>query len=391
MKITVLGAGIIGSAVVDHLTRREAISEIQVCDARPGIFVDLERRIQSTKLRCRQVDVRDLNALMPVIRGSQCMISCLPPKLNPDLADLAVELEAHFCDLGGDDRAAHKILSRNDEAANKAVWLVPNCGLAPGLVNILCMHGIEQFDEVTEARVRFGDIPLEPTPPLNFTIPFSAEQLIQKYTHPVQLIQDGKLIEYEPLTGLESLSFGEPYGTLEAFYTSWNLSTLPQDLLGRVENLDFKTVTRPDHAKQMQFAVALGLANTQNVDVRTHHTHRSLFVKQLQRTIPQDQPDAMLLRVLITGTKDGKPQSLVAEMQETYDATQNVTAMKRCTAVSVASVAELLVSPHLSGGGAAPPERILPVDLFFDLLREHGLHIKTTWHEDTVDLMQPDG
>lgn len=388
MKIAVLGAGIIGSAVVEHLAQRETIDQIQVCDARPGIFNELERRIKSDKLRCHQVDARDLNALRRVLRGSHCILSCLPPKLNPEVADLALELGAHFCDLGGDDRVAQQILALGPEANRKAVWLVPNCGLAPGLINILCMHGIDQFDTVDEARLRFGDIPLFPEPPLHFTIPFSAEQLIQKYTHPVELIQDGELTTFAPLTGQESISFAPPYGNLEAFYTSWSLSTLPHDLLGRVKTLDFKTVACPGHAEQMRFAIALGLTQPQSVDVRTHHTYRSLFVRRLQRAVPQDQPDAVLLRVLITGTRAGKSQSLVAELTETYDADRPVTAMKRCTAVSVASVAELLVSHHLEGGGAAPPERILPMDLFFALLAEHGLHIKTTWHDGAVDITQ---
>jgi len=386
MKITVIGAGAVGSAVAYDLVRREGITQVQVCDIRPVALQEIRERIRSPKLRTFQIDARNRHVLEPVIKGSECIISCVSPHLNPDLARLALDVGSHFCDLGGNDEVVRQELALNKEAQEKNLWIVPNCGLAPGLVNILCMHGIEQFDEVSCARLRVGTLPLQKNPPFNFRLAFSAEKLLDDYTSPVTLILNGGLMEVEPLTGLECIEFSPPFGKLEAFYTAGGLSTLPYDLVGHVRELDYKTIRYPGHAHQMQFVIALGLAEKRHIDVRTHLTYRDVLIRRMRQKLGGEFEDAVLMRVLICGMRGDKEYTLVYEMIDTYNQEQQLSAIKRCTGFPAAAIAYLIATRAVLGGGAAPPERIIPRDQFFELIQERGLQVKRRDIEGIVDI-----
>jgi saccharopine dehydrogenase-like NADP-dependent oxidoreductase len=324
--------------------------------------------------------------LRTILAGSACFVSCVGAELNPDLAHLAVSLGSHFCDLGGSDKMLVQELELKQTASERAVWVVPNCGVAPGLVNILCMHGVEQFDNVESARLRVGDIPLDPSPPFNITLPFAAEQLLERYTEPVTLIRDGELVEVSPLSGWESISFSESLGPLEAYHTSGSLSRLPWNLLGKVDFLDFKSITLAGHADTMRFIIGLGLADARDIDLRTHLTYRGLLAKRIERSIDATQKDVLLVRVAITGTKDDRQQTYVTELVERFDEERHLTAMKRSAAVCVSLVAECLITGQITGGGSAPPELIIPKDRFLTALAGREIGVQTRWVEGAADI-----
>lgn len=379
MKMTVIGAGAIGSAIAADLASREDVSQVQICDARARALQDLHEHVKNKKLRSFQLDVRDPNVLEPVLQGSDCVIGAAAADLNPMLAASTTKLGSHFCDLGGSDDIVAQELALDDAAREAGVWVVPNCGLAPGLANILCMQGLEFFDEVENVFLRVGDVPLHPKPPFNFRISWSAERIIDDYTNPVQLIRDGVVVEDEPLTACEVIEFDAPFGTLEAFCTAGGLSTLTRDLEGRVRNFDHKTIRWPGHASQMAFLLGLGFGDEQNIDVGTHLTYRDVLVRRLRRRLGGDFEDAVLLRITIQGTVDGEEKTLIYEMIQTYDTAIGQSAIKRCASVPTAAVAIIIASGAIKGGGAAPPERIIPIDDFVDTIAARGLSISRRW------------
>lgn len=388
MKITVIGAGAIGSAITRDLCSRDDVEQVQVCDARARALQHLHETADNKKLRSFQVDVRDQNVLEPILAGSDCVIGAATPELNTSIAETCVSIGAHFCGLGGNDDLVRKQLDLNDRAAARGVWVIPNCGLAPGLVNILCMHGVEQFDHVEIAKLRVGDVPLRPEPPFNFRISWAAEKVIDDYTHPVVLIRDGKIVEKEPLTGLETIRFREPFQAMEAFRTAGGLSTLAADLEGKIDRLDHKSIRWPGHAAQMAFLLGLGLGDDRSVDVLTHLTFRDILARQLRKRLGGKYADAVLLRVLIRGTVGGEKKTLVYEMTDLYDDELEMTAMRRCVSIATTAIAVMVASGSVDGGGAAPPERIIPRQDFIDAVIDRGLDIKSKWFDGHIGLNQ---
>ena len=390
MKITVIGAGAIGSAIAYDLAHRAEVTQVQVCDAHARSLRRLHDAVDSPKLHSYQIDARDQNVLRPILEGSACVIGSVSPQMNPTLARMCLDLGIHFCDLGGNDDIVREELALDEEAKARGVWIVPNCGLAPGLINILCLLGVDQFDAVEAAYLRVGDVPLHPEPPFNFRISWSANKIIDDYTSPVHLIEEGVIRMCEPLTHLERIHFGG-FRSLEAFCTAGSLFLLAEALEGRVRTLDHKTIRWPGHALQMSFLLGLGFGERRTIDVRTHLTYRDVLVRRMTQRLGGDHEDAVLLRVVIHGILDGKATSLVYEMIDRYDETQTLTAMKRCTSIPTATVALMLASGQAPGSGAAPPERVVPKAMYTGLLIERGLNITSTWHDGHVDVRKPEG
>lgn len=385
MRITVIGAGSIGSAVVRELCKRtDEVDQVQVCDTRSRALQRLHEHIESQFLRSFQVDARDMNVLSQIVQGSDCVISCVPPELNPDLAELCLEAGIHFCDLGGNDRYVQQELNLDQRAQEKSVWIVPNCGLAPGLINVLCLRAIDQLDRADAAHLRVGDVPLNPEPPFNFRISWSAERVLDDYTNPARLIENGSVVEAEALTRDETVHFDEePFGKMEAFCTQGGLSTLTDTLAGEVQELDHKSIQWPGHAKQMRFVIGLGLGEDRKIGVRTHLTYRDILVRRMRERLGGDYEDAVLLRVLVQGEKEGGPATVVYEMVERYNEATHQTAMMRCTAIpTVVSALLLAREESVSGGGADVPENVLPRDQFLDEVAERGLDIHREFYED---------
>lgn len=390
MRITVIGAGTIGSAIAQDLIKRQDVSQVQVCDSRPGRLEAIHEKVHSPHLRTFQVNARDPNTLTSVVQGTNCIVSCVPSDLNPILSRMALDMGIHFCDLGGNEEVVQNELARHEEARKKAVWLVPNCGLAPGLINLLCIHGMEQFDSVDAAHVRVGDVPLNPEPPFRYQLSYDAEKFVEDYTTPATVIENGTTTRVDPLTEIESISFPGTYDELEAFHTSGGLSTLPADLEGEIEELDYKTIRYPGHALQMRFLLYLGFAEERAIDVRTHLTYRDVLVRKLSQRLRGEFQDVVILRIVIHGEKDGRDRSITYEMIERYDEETDLSAMQRCTAFPVSVVACMLASKSVTGGGAAPPERVVPADAFLTGVRERGLEIEGDWHEGHVPVKNPE-
>ncbi len=389
MRISIIGAGSIGSATARILAAREAVEEIRVCDAGSRSLKTLHTTVNSKKVRSYQVDGRDESVLKPIIRESDCIVGCADPTVNSLLASLAIELGSHFCDVGGSDEAARSEVALNDAARDRGVWIVPNCGLAPGLINVLCLLGIDEFDQVESACLRVGDVPLEPEPPFSFRLSVSARKLIDDYSQPVHIIQNGEIHEISPLTNDEEIWFGEPFGKMEAFATAGSLNTLTHELKERVRYLDMKTIRWPGHADRMRFLLGLGFGEKKIIDVRTHLTYNDVLVRRMHRMLGGEYADAVLLRAATTGLVNGARRTLVYEMVDMFNNSDGMSAMRRCTSIPIAVAAYLLASGSLEGGGAAPMERAFPRRSLYEELVDQGLDIKSTWYDGYCRVNDP--
>ena len=386
MKISVVGAGAMGSAVAADLVARDSVKQVQVCDSHSRLLQAIHHKVQAPKLRSVQVDARDLKVLGAILQGSDCVIACVPSQLNPNLARLCLDLGIHYCDLGGDDKSLSEILKLQDEAHSKGIWLVPNCGLAPGLVNVLSMHGIQQFDQVDTVQLRVGDIPLDPDPDFNFRLSWSAEKILNDYTNPVHIIQDGQLMEVDALCCTEQIHFDEPFGLMEAFCTAGGLMTISEDLAGKVQTLDYKTIRWPGHADQMRFLIGLGFADSRKIDARTHLTYRDVLIRRLKEKLGGSFEDVVLLRVLVHGIKEGQSRTVVFEMIEYGDKEHEISAIQRCTGIPAVAAACLIASKSVHGGGASSLEQVVPPESYLQLIHEQGLSIRTQWFDGKVDI-----
>ncbi len=166
MRMLVLGAGMQGSACAYDLLSKTH-HEVVLADLHPDHLPSFLQPYQgSERLTLVRLDAQDRAAVRGVMKGAAAVMSAFPYYLNLGMAVVAVESGAHFCDLGGNTEIVLRQKQLHQRARQRGVSVIADCGLAPGMVNILAGHGIRQLDRPTAVYIKVGGLPQNPQPPL---------------------------------------------------------------------------------------------------------------------------------------------------------------------------------------------------------------------------------
>jgi lysine 6-dehydrogenase len=372
MRMLVLGAGRMGLGAVHDLVSQSDVTEVTVADYELSKAEAIAARYG--KARAAQIDCNDHAAVVALMRGHASAISCVNYWLNERLARAAIEAGTNFCDLGGNNDVVDAELALDGEARAAGVNVIPDCGLAPGMVAVLVAHGAEQFPELDSIHIRVGGLPQTPKPPLDYQMVFSVEGLINEYIEPARVIREGKITTVESMTEIESLSFDEPqFSKMEAFQTSGGTSTLPETFLGRVRDLDYKTIRYPGHCAKFKTMIDLGLCSSEAITVDGAPVKpRRVLGDLLVKNLPHDEPDVVLVRVEFAG--GGK--RLRYDIIDRFDPETGLSAMMRTTAFPASIVALMMARNQTSSKGALPQERCIPPQLFMDELAKRKIDVR---------------
>jgi lysine 6-dehydrogenase len=385
MNILVLGAGRMGLGAVYDLVRQPDVDAVTVADVVGERAHEVAARVGSPKVEAVALDVSDRAAVVALMRGHASAISCVNYWLNESLARCAIEAGTSFCDLGGNNSVVDAELALDAAARDAGVNVIPDCGLAPGMVAVLVAHAAARFASLDEIHIRVGGLPLDPKPPLNYQLVFSVEGLINEYVEPARVVRGGEIVEVASMTELEELEFPAPFGTMEAFQTSGGTSTLPETFLGKVKELDYKTIRYPGHCVKFKTMIDLGLCSSEAVDVDGPRVKpRRLLGELLVRNLPHDEPDAVLVRVEVKGRaaegpRSGREATLRYDIIDRYDPATGLSAMMRTTAFPAAIVALMMARGETTSKGALPQERCIPPAPFLRELAARNIDVVESW------------
>ncbi|MEW5795254.1 MAG: saccharopine dehydrogenase C-terminal domain-containing protein [Candidatus Zixiibacteriota bacterium] len=373
MKMAVIGAGQMGQAALYDLDRISDIDQLAVFDIDTERAIDVSRRFSSGRAIAQKLDAGDENAAAAALRGYDSAVACTTYQHNPGLTRAAIKAGCHLVDLGGNNDVVRAQLNMTAEAEKAGVVVIPDCGLAPGMVSLMVADGFERLDKVKSARIRVGGLPQVPRPPLNYQIVFSVEGLINEYWEPCVILEDGRRKTVNPMTAIEQLHF-DGIGELEAFYTSGGTSTLPETYEGRIEFLDYKTIRYPGHCQIFRAMLELGLGSRKAIDVDGRQVEpRAVFREVLRRALSFNDLDMVLVRVQIEGEKAGQAKSLTYEIIDRQDSKTGLTAMMRCTAFPAAIIAHMAASGQIAARGVKPQEVVVKPSVFFAQLKKRGI------------------
>jgi lysine 6-dehydrogenase len=381
MRMLVLGAGLQGSACAYDLLQNPAITEVRLADQRVDrLPAFLQSYIGKGRLTTIQLDVKDAKAVAAAMAGVQSVMCALPYYLNRPMTEAAIAAGAHFCDLGGNTEIVQQQQRLKASAEARGVTVVPDCGLAPGMVNILAQLGIDRCDTVDSVRIFVGGLPQHPEGPLNYQIVYSIEGVLDYYTTLSWIIRDGKQLQMKALSEIEPIHFDAPVGELEAFHTAGGLSTMAFRYQGKIPNMEYKTLRYPGHAKIMEAIRELGLLELEPVQVKgTPVVPREVAIAQMQpRLTKQNSPDLVALRVVVTGTKGGKPITHTFELVDRYDAAHGISAMMRTTGYSLSITGQLQAEGAVSPAGVHTPDECMPGERYIAELAKRGIGIAQT-------------
>lgn len=378
MKILVLGAGRMGTAAAYDLLHSRGVERVTLAESDTARLRAARVWLRTKHLVTRRLDVGSVRAVVNVMRGHDAVLSAVPYRLNLQLARAAIAARVSFCDLGGNHDVVEQQLRLDAAARRNQIAILPDCGLSPGLASVLVAHGTQKFSRLERIHIRVGGLPQKPQPPLDYQLFFSVEGLINEYIEPSRIIHGGKLREVESLTGLEAILFPEPFGRLEAFYTSGGTSTLTTTFLGRVQELDEKTIRYPGHCQKVKLLAELGLMSAEPIRVAGRMVRpRALLEQLLEEKLGGDGPDVVLLRIVVVGRMGTRRHTLNYELIDRYDPRTGLTAMMRTTAFP-ASVAAQMLAQKMIPPGAHRQEIAVPTAWFLAEMARRGFEIRET-------------
>jgi lysine 6-dehydrogenase len=378
MKMLVLGAGLQGCACAYDLLQQPAVGQVTLADLRPDTLPPFLSGDWKGRLRQVRLDVTDLAAVQETMRGHAAVMSAIPYYYNGPMARAAVEVGCHFSDLGGNTEIVFEQKKLHEQALAKGVSVIPDCGLAPGMVNILAAEGIRRLDRAEQVRIYVGGLPQSPEPPLNYQIVYSLEGALDYYTTPSWVLRGAKPLQVDALSEVEPVDFPAPVGTLEAFHTGGGISTLPFAYEGKVDVMEYKTLRYPGHVAIMRPIRELGLLGLKPLEVKGQTVvPRDVFIAAVHPRLYKPQGrDLVALQVQVSGQQGGRAQTLRFRLIDYYDAEHGISAMMRTTGYSLSVTGQMQADARIAEKGVHTPDEAVPFRAYVDELGRRAIRIE---------------
>ena len=339
-RIAVLGLGKVGALAADLL--HEAGFEV--------IGLDIDPHVRDHAYTVTSADVSSPDVLKAQLARVDAVLSCLPYHLNVAVAQAAQAAGIHYFDLTEDVPTTQAILELSRTSKG---LMAPQCGLAPGFVGIVGADLIARFDACRSCRMRVGALPQHPTGLLGYAFNWSPEGVVNEYLNDCEVIEEGERkfvssLEWREKVFIDGLE-------LEAFTTSGGLGTMCDTYLGKVANLDYKTMRYPGHMELMNFFFHELLMRE----------NRDQAGQILVNAKPPVQEDVVYVHVSAEGRIDGRlrRQEFVRGYRPVMAAGKRRTAIAWTTAGSVVAIIEMVKAGTLPGAGFLKQEEV-PLQAF---------------------------
>ena len=241
-KVCILGVGRQGSAAAYDILLYAKPKELLLLDASIESInncLDKIKKVTSKKtiIKSEIIDLDNKNLLLDLLIPMDILLSSVPYKYNPELTLLCIESSTSMVDLGGHTSNVIKQLSYTDQAKEKGISIVPDCGMGPGMNISMALLAMEKLDSPEDVFIWDGGLPKEPKLPWNYSLFFNIAGLTNEYDGNATFLRNGKITEIECFEDFEKINF-ECLGELEAVVTSGGLSTMPWTYEGKLNTLE---------------------------------------------------------------------------------------------------------------------------------------------------------
>ncbi|MDA8981958.1 saccharopine dehydrogenase [Gammaproteobacteria bacterium] len=318
-RVAIIGKGNIGWAIKELLKNDYDIKQGDITDG---------------------FDARDIEQVRVFLKDVDAVISAGPFAINKNIGAVAAELNIGYFDLTEDVETTEFI--RGIKSNNV---MMPQCGLAPGAINICAASLMKEFDHVSEVMMRVGALPRFTTNEMSYYLSWSTNGLINEYCNEADAIYEGKSIKVMPLEGAEKMIIeGESY---EAFNTSGGCATMCETFENKVDNLSYKTIRYPGHLNHMKF-----LFNDLHLK-----KNKDVLEKLFDKEVPRTTNDVIIFFVKVIGEIEGILQEKTY-LRKIYG-DDRFSAIQRTTASGVCSCLEMYFKNQIPKNGFTKQESIV--------------------------------
>jgi len=359
-KISVLGAGLVGKAIALDLNKKFDVHSFDF-DKDALNFLKEKHNIKTN-----QIDLSDSDNIKKTIENADIVVNALPGFMGFETLKTIISSGKNVVDISffPEDPFELDILAKE-----KGVIAITDCGVAPGMGNIICGYHNERM-QINDYKCFVGGLPFVKEWPFDYKAVFSPIDVIEEYTRPARYIQNNNLIIREALSEPEHIFF-EKAGTLEAFNTD-GLRSLMQTM--KIPNMIEKTLRYPGTIEYMKVLRACGFFDKEKIDVNGQKvspldlTAKLLFPKW---ELKQGEEEFTVMRVICEGIENGKQIKYTYDLFDTFDKETNTTSMARTTGYTCTAAVNLLSESLYKQTGISPPEFLGKNEQNFKFIKDY--------------------
>lgn len=358
-EVVILGAGKVGTTMAIDLAA-DADLNVSLADRDAGALDRAAAKVHEitgTIISTRAVDLSKQSAFAQLVSGADVVLGALSSVLGLQSLQWMIEAGRPYCDISF---MADDALALDDFARQRGVTAIVDCGVAPGLSNLLAGQAVEDLDRCDSISIYVGGLPRERHWPFEYKAGFAPHDVLEEYTRPARLVEHGRIVIKPALTEIELLDFdGARFpgvGTLEAFNTD-GLRSLATTL--KVPTMKEKTMRYPGHAEIMRIFREAGLFSAEPIQVAgtavrpLDVTSALLFPKW---EFGEGERDMTIMRIVAEGVRGGAPAKIVWELFDQADPATHCSSMSRTTAFPATIMARMLLRGEITTHGVLPPE-----------------------------------
>lgn len=366
-KIVVLGGGLVGGPMALDLATEERF-QVTVADIDEAALAQLKAR--EPRLTTTRVDLSEPSEVTALVAEHGLALNAVPGFMGYATLEAILEARRNVVDISF---FAEDPFALNDTAIQAGVTAIVDCGVCPGLSNLLIGRVAEQLDRIDNILIYVGGLPEVRQWPYEYKAVFSPIDVIAEYTRPARYVENGVVVTRPALSDPEFITF-PGLGTLEAFNTD-GLRSLAQTM--SCPNMKEKTLRYPGHIEKMAVLRETGFFDENEIRVNGSTfrpidlTAALLFPKW---KMDRGEADLTALRIEVDGRQENREVSYVFSMLDRYDPATVTHSMARTTGYTATAAVRMLVEGLYTEPGIAPPDVIgrhkAPFDFMIECLRE---------------------
>ena len=348
-EIAVLGAGMVGSAIAVDLAKNFRVTSID------KNLASLERaRTKNSNINTIQADLCRYEKYDKLLKRYDLIVSAVPGFMGFKTLEAIIKSKKSVVDISFFPENA---LELNELARQNNVTAIVDCGVAPGMSNLV-LGFYDQRMEVTDFECMVGGLPKEKIQPFEYKAPFSPIDVIEEYTRPARFVENGQLVIKPALTDAELIQF-EDVGTLESFNTDGLRSLL--FTMPHIKNMKEKTLRYPGHIALIKAFKEAGFFNEEKLNMDGCEISPLQFSSQLlfkQWKLGDEEAEFTIMKIKVAGKENGKDKTITYELYDEYDPGTKTSSMARTTGYTCTAAVNLLMNNLFSEKGVFPPELV---------------------------------
>ena len=382
MKVAVLGAGMVGRAIAMDLASRHHVTAFDVSNANLELLKKRNPRIET-----QQADLLDYSSYPKNLSSFDIIVTAVPGFMGYKVLEASLNCAKNIVDISF---FPEDVLQLDKLAKEKGVTVITDCGVAPGMSNFIVGRYNEEMSEgphpgiIDSLEIYVGGLPKVRKKPFQYKAPFSPADVIEEYTRPARLMENGHIIVRPALSDVEWIHF-ESLGTLEAFNTDGLRSLLYT--MPHIKNQKEKTMRYPGHVDIIVSLKESGFFDETPIDVNGPDGYR-VKVSPLKVTsqilfnewkLGLEEEELTVMKVKLVGKKDGESKAIEWSLLDFYDHETKISSMARTTGYTCTAAVNLLTQNFFNEKGVFPPELVGKHKNCFDFVIDYLKERKVNW------------